>query len=232
MDSYLYLVLNLSVISVPFIFSFYPKTEFWSVWKNLIPGLIIMDLLYLTWDIIFTKLDIWSFNDRYLIGYSFLNLPVEEWLFFICIPYASLFIHFSMVKLFPTWKFSPSVTKILAGMLIIVLFILVLMNPGKLYTNVCFTLTISLLLWVILTKLELLQTFLLSYLFILIPFFIVNGILTGSFISDPVVWYNDNHNLDFRIGTIPFEDIFYGLTLLMGTIFISEKFFKDPAYIQ
>ena len=232
MDSYLYLILNLSVISVPFIFSFYPKTEFWSVWKNLIPGLIIMDLLYLTWDIIFTKLDIWSFNDKYLIGYSFLNLPVEEWLFFICIPYASLFIHFSMVKLFPTWKFSPSVTKFLAGMLIIVLFILLLMNPGKLYTNVCFTLTICLLLWVILTKLELLQTFFLSYLFILIPFFIVNGILTGSFIADPVVLYNNNHNLEFRIGTIPFEDIFYGLTLLMGTIFISGKFFKDPAYFQ
>ena len=232
MDSYLYLILNLSVISVPFIFSFYPKTEFWSVWKNLIPGLIIMGILYLIWDIIFTKMDVWSFNDRYLIGYSFLNLPVEEWLFFICIPYASLFIHFSMVKLYPTWKFSSSITKILTGILIFVLFILVLMNPGKLYTNVCFTLTISLLLWVTITKLELLQTFLLSYLFILIPFFIVNGILTGSFIAEPVVWYNNNHNLEFRIGTIPFEDIFYGLTLLMGTIFISEKFFEDPVYIQ
>ena len=145
MDSYLYLILNLSFISVPFIFSFYPKTEFWSVWKNLIPGLVIMGILYLIWDIIFTKLNVWSFNDRYLIGYSFLNLPVEEWLFFICIPYASLFIHFSMVKLYPTWKFSSSITKILTGILIFVLFILVLMNPGKLYTNVCFTLTISLL---------------------------------------------------------------------------------------
>ena len=60
------------------------------------PGLLIMDSIYIIWDILFTYLGVWGFNNKYLIGYNIFNLPLEEWLFFICIPYASLFIHYSI----------------------------------------------------------------------------------------------------------------------------------------
>ena len=29
--------------------------------------------------------------------------------------------------------------------------------------------------------------------------------------------------MGIRIGTIPFEDIFYGMTLFLGTIYLAEK---------
>ena len=61
-----------------------------------------------------------------------------------------------------------------------------------------------------------------SYCFTLIFFFIVNGILTGSCIEEPVVWYNNNQNLGIRIGTIPVEDIFYGFLLIALTIQLFE----------
>lgn len=61
-----------------------------------------------------------------------------------------------------------------------------------------------------------------AYLFVLIPFFIVNGILTGSFIDEPIVWYNNEENLNIRLGTIPVEDAFYGLLLILNSIVIAE----------
>ena len=224
MDNYLYLLINITSILIPFIFSFYHKTSFFPIWKKLFPGYIIMTTIYLIWDIIFTRMGIWGFNDQYLIGFNILFLPLEEWLFFLCIPFASLFIHYNKIKLNPKLRLSESksrlTVKIIIGLLLFILF----QNFGKLYTTITFTFTILLLTLVMYKNISLLQDFLVSYVFILIPFFIVNGILTGSFIIDQIVWYNNDHNMGIRIGTIPFEDIFYGMTLFLGTIFLADQF--------
>jgi lycopene cyclase domain-containing protein len=53
----------------------------------------------------------------------------------------------------------------------------------------------------------------------MIPFFIVNGLLT----SIPIVLYNDLENVGFRWGTIPFEDSFYALALLMLNVAFLER---------
>ena len=61
--------------------------------------------------------------------------------------------------------------------------------------------------------------FLIAYLIILAPFLVVNGFLTAI----PVVVYNDAENLSIRIYTIPFEDIFYGMLLMLMNISLYEK---------
>ncbi|HLO38917.1 MAG TPA: lycopene cyclase domain-containing protein, partial [Lacibacter sp.] len=69
--------------------------------------------------------------------------------------------------------------------------------------------------------------FLVSYLVVVIPFLIVNGLLTGI----PVVLYNDAENLGFRIfsflpwpmNNIPFEDIFYGMLLILMNVSLFER---------
>lgn len=75
---------------------------------------------------------------------------------------------------------------------------------------------------------ELFQRFFLTYLVILIPFFIVNGVLTGSGIEDQVVWYNNDENLGVRMGTIPIEDTIYNLGMLL-TVLAITVYVSGPA---
>ena len=53
--------------------------------------------------------------------------------------------------------------------------------------------------------------FMLTYIVSLIPFFLVNGILT----SIPIVWYDNAENLGLRIFTIPIDDFIYLFGLLL-----------------
>lgn len=67
--------------------------------------------------------------------------------------------------------------------------------------------------------------FYLSYLLIFLgPFLIVNGILTGSFIDEPVVWYNNSENFSIRVLTIPIEDFVYGFLLYLMNVTLYESY--------
>ena len=157
------------------------------------------------------------------MGLEFFALPLEEYLFFLCIPYSSLFIHICKEKLTPKLKFSNLTTKFFVIGLTSFLLIISILNFNKFYTFSAFILAVISINLSFFRAPQLLNSFLVSYIFILIPFFIVNGLLTGSFIIDEIVWYNNNHNLGLRIGTIPFEDIFYGFSMLFLPLYINHE---------
>lgn len=181
-------------------------------------------VVFIPWDVIFTINGVWGFNQEYFLNIKILSLPLEEWLFFICIPFACIFTHYALLLYFPNIKISENYVQILAYSLILILAILVAFNLDKWYTLVNFSLAI-LLTWVVLKyKPELLQYFFLTFLVMLIPFFIVNGILTGSWIDNEVVWYNNAENLGLRMGTIPVEDSIYAYSMILMNLFLFEKF--------
>jgi lycopene cyclase domain-containing protein len=80
-------------------------------------------------------------------------------------------------------------------------------------------------------KVSWLSRFYFAYLILQIPFLIVNGILTGTGLDNPVVWYNPNHIIGLRIHTIPFEDTFYGMSMLLLSLALYE-FFLSRKQIQ
>lgn len=168
---------------------------------------------------------VWGFNTQYTLGINILHLPIEEWLFFFTIPFACVFIYEAVGFYFPRL----STSRLLRLMtLVAASFVLgiSIANQEKAYTFWNLLFCAMLLIYTAYKNPPWLGQFWLSYLFHLIPFFLVNGILTGSFIEDQVVWYNNAENLGMRIGTIPVEDALYSLLLLLLNIFFFEWFKK------
>ena len=222
----LYLILNIASLSIPLIYSFEKKMRFIQWWKEVFLSISIVAAFFIIWDIIFTNQGVWGFNPTYLVGVDLLNLPIEEWLFFFCIPYASIFIHYAFQYFYPKKKLSKGVTAIITVLLIIVLTITVISNYDKAYTFYNYLLLILVLAYSLFTDNKRLPFFYITFLIILVPFFIVNGILTGSFIEEQVVWYNNAENLGVRIATIPIEDIGYAFNMLFMSILLIEIFKK------
>jgi len=231
-QKYLYLAIDFFSILFPFVFSFYPKYNFSKKWKYLWLAILLPAIFFILWDEWFTQMGVWGFNPRYLTKVYILSLPIEEILFFICIPYACVFTY-EAVNYLITWRMSRAqqdlITDILAG----VLFFMAVIFFDRWYPSVTFILAsvfLNLHRWV--WKSDYLGKFYVAFIFILIPFFIVNGILTGTGIEDQVVWYNDAENLGVRIGTIPVEDTFYGMLLLLMNVSLFEFLQKKKGLVK
>ena len=224
MKPYTYLLVNISCFFIPFIASFYKKHAFYKEWKPFFKSNFIVALIFVIWDFFFTKAGVWGFNPDYLTGLYLTNLPIEEILFFICIPYACVFSYFAftyLIKRNPLYQLESLITYIL----IILLLIVAVVNIDKLYTSVTFLSTAIFLIILKVRKINLSYHYL-SYFFIFPFFFISNGILTGSFLVEPIVWYNNSENLGIRLANIPIEDSIYGLLLIFLTI-EGYKYFKS-----
>lgn len=228
-QKYLYLAIDFFSILFPFIFSFYAKHNFSKKWRYLFPAIALPAIFFMVWDEWFTQMGVWGFNPAYITGIYISSLPIEEILFFICIPYACVFTY-EAVNYLIAWRMTRQLQDVITDVLAGILFFLAVIYFDRWYTSVTFLLTsvyLNLHRWV--WKTDYLGKFYLAFLFILIPFFLVNGILTGTGIEDQVVWYNDAENLGIRMGTIPVEDTFYGMLLLMMNISLFEYLQKKKA---
>ncbi|MBY0433636.1 MAG: lycopene cyclase domain-containing protein [Cyclobacteriaceae bacterium] len=222
---YTYLLVNSLSLAFPVFFSFLPQNQFYKKWKYLWPAIVLPAAFFIAWDVYFTGMGVWGFNPDYVLGVFFINLPIEETLFFVCIPYACAFTYHSINILSKRERLSPRATNRLTDILCGGLLITAFINLDKWYTASAFLVCAALLLlhrWV--WKTYYLGRFYFAFAFILIPFFIVNGVLTGTGLEQPVVWYNEQEFMGFRMGTIPFEDTFYGMALLLMNVTLYEYF--------
>ena len=218
-----YLLINLGAISIPFIYSFHKQLRFDRTWYAFWPAMLITAGVFIWWDVYFTRWGVWGFNPLHLNGINWINLPMEEWLFFLCIPYACVFTYACLNLLIKKDYFGPY-DRTITVVLIVVLTLGGLLNLQRLYTSTTFLATAAfLLLHLLVFKSTYLGRFYLAYLVLLLPFLIVNGLLTGSFVDEQVVWYNNAENLGVRVFTIPVEDFFYGMLMILMNITLYES---------
>lgn len=220
-----YLILNLIIFFSTFIFSFEKRVNYIGKLKFLFPAFLITAIFMLAWDSLFINLGIWGFNEKYIIGIYILNIPIEEVLFFFSVPYSCLFIY-ECINYYFKDKLDNKNNSLILIPLILLCLIISLTNFDKTYTFIKLSLLAILLLINLIKRPKYLNRFLLAFIISIIPFLIFNGILTNGlrFIdSGPIVWYDNNYNLGIRIFTIPIEDLFYSMLMLLMATNIYEK---------
>lgn len=224
-----YALLLAGSILGPFLLSFDKKVAFYKHWKTLFPATLITATIFIIWDIYFTRHNVWWFNREFVTGQFIAGLPVEEWLFFIVIPYCCLFIY-EVSRAYIKWQWTGFIIPLNIVLFIFFLAVTVV-NFDRIYTAVNFgmaTVMIGLQFFLKTHKTYLFH-FYIAYALSIVPFFLVNGVLT----SRPVVGYNDAENLAMRIYTIPVEDFAYLVNLLLMNLNLYEWFKrKSPRLLQ
>ncbi|WP_379963800.1 lycopene cyclase domain-containing protein [Epilithonimonas sp. UC225_85] len=223
---YTYLLINFFTVIICFIFSFHPKIKFNRHFGAFIKSALLVGFVFVLWDIWFTKNGVWWFNYRYLTGVKISELPIEEVLFFICIPFSCVFTYFCLDKFFKLdWK--PFPEKIFVIVSIVFYLGMAVYFHDRIYTFVTFsTASICLLILYFVLKIQWIGKASFIYLILMPGFLAVNGILTGTGLDSPIVNYNPQNFIGLRIFTIPIEDVFYGYEMILWNLYFFEKFKK------
>ena len=211
---------------IPAIFSFHPKLRFDKQFYIIIRSIPLTSIPFIIWDIFFTHTGIWGFNKLLISNIYLFNLPIEEVLFFVIIPFCCLYtfhvIELYKISFFKKLKWTKINLLISSSLLLIVLF-----NYSNRYTFYCLILCAAIILLdtYYLKKIDynIFNTF---FIILFIPFVIVNGALTGLFLNQQVVWYNDTDKLNIFIFTIPIEDLFYSYLMNISNVIVYKTFIK------
>ena len=224
-DKYFYFIVLFIAAIYPLLQSFERRLKFYRTWIYLLPSLFVMMIIHIPIDIFFTKIGIWEFNNELIYGSFILNLPIEEWLFFIIIPFACLFIYRVLKYFFTIPKPSKEIYRI-TFFFGIILILIALYFYNNTYTTVYFGMLGLSLVIINFVKPSWWSDFLFMYAVSLIPFLLINGLLTGSFTNHAVVIYNEAEIIGLRILNIPLEDTIYSFVILLNTVWCYEYFKK------
>jgi lycopene cyclase domain-containing protein len=203
----------------PLLFGAMRPFYFINKWKYTIVPILIPAIFFLIWDSIVADSH-WHFNDKYVLGITLFNLPIEEILFFISIPFACLFT-WEMIIRRSEVKELLWISKIRRYLYLLIPIGIWFFISGKHYTGLAISfLGLAVLLDQLLnTNIILQKRFYLYLLLVLLFTLIFNGYLTWR----PVVTYGVQYQLDFRIFTIPIEDFVYGTALIFMNTSIYQK---------
>lgn len=226
MKSLTYLAVLFFAIIICFIASFDKRIQFHKHFLAYFKAGTLVAIPFIAWDIWFTSLGVWWFNTDYTLGLVIFGLPLEEWLFFFCIPFSCIFTYYCVDKFFKL-DWVDGFNNIIVFVSVIVLAVVGLLHTDKIYTLVTAIVTICTLLYLhFIEKSYWIGRASFLFTILMIGFFLVNGVLTGTGLDSPIVNYNPKDFMGIRMLTIPVEDAVYGYSQFLWIIYFFKKFQK------
>lgn len=224
MIQYTYALILFFTIIICFISSFDKRLLFNQHFGTFIKAAILVAIPFIAWDVWFTSKGVWWFNTDYTLGIVIAGLPIEEWLFFICIPFSCVFTYYCFDKFFKL-NWLSGFNNMIVFATVIVCALVALLHHDKIYTLVTALATMLTVIYLhFIARADWISKASLVYTVLMLGFFPVNGILTGTGLESPIVNYNPKDFLGIRMLTIPIEDAVYGYTQFLLVIYFFKKF--------
>ena len=216
---FLYLSLNIFIVSIPLGLTFDPRVRFYRKWPAVAASVVLVGGVFLFWDILATHFGDWGFHPAYCLRWRVFGLPLEELLFFVTVPYSCLFIY-EVVCYYHEEKIFRVRPAVLFGV-VAVLLVLAILCRDRIYTFVVLSSSALTVLLTLIIQPDLLfsRRYALFMGWSFLPFIIFNGILTAV----PVVMYHQEAILGIRILSIPVEDVLYCFCLLTLSLMVYRK---------
>lgn len=224
MTAYTYSSILFLTVIICFIASYDRRIRFNRYFGAFIKAAILVAIPFILWDIWFTAKGVWWFNTDYTLGLVIAGLPLEEWLFFIFIPFSCVFTYFCFEKFFKLGWLSVF-NNLIVFVSVIVCSVIALLHYDKIYTLVTAVATIITLIYLhFIVRADWIGKASLVFTILMLGFFPVNGVLTGTGLETPIVNYNPGDFLGIRILTIPIEDAVYGYTQFLLVLYFLKYF--------
>lgn len=224
MMAYTYSLILFFTVIICFIASFDKRILFNKHFGAFLKAAVIVAIPFIAWDIWFTAKGVWWFNTNYTLGITLAGLPLEECLFFIFIPFSCVFTYFCFDKFFKL-EWLNAFNTIIAFVSLIICSVIALLHHDKIYTFVTAMITIITMIYMhFIARANWIGKASLVYTVLMLGFFPVNGILTGTGLNAAVVNYNPHDFLGIRMLTIPVEDAVYGYSQFVWVLYFFKLF--------
>ncbi len=224
MMSFTYILVLFFTVIICFIASFDKRLQFNKHFGAFLKASVLVAIPFIAWDVWFTAKGVWWFNINYTMGLNIAGLPLEEWLFFIFIPFSCIFTYYSIDKFFKM-EWLSGFNNLIVFVTVIVCSVTALLYYDKIYTLIT---SLSAILTVVylhfIAKADWISKASLVFTILMLGFLPVNGILTGTGLDTPIVNYNPDDFLGIRILTIPIEDAVYGYTQFLLVLYFFKHF--------
>lgn len=224
MMSFTYILVLFFTVIICFIASFDKRLQFNKHFGAFLKASVLVAIPFIAWDVWFTAKGVWWFNINYTMGLNIAGLPLEEWLFFIFIPFSCIFTYYSIDKFFKM-EWLSGFNNLIVFITVIVCSVTALLYYDKIYTLIT---SLSAILTVVylhfIAKVDWISKASLVFTILMLGFLPVNGILTGTGLDTPIVNYNPDDFLGIRILTIPIEDSVYGYTQFLLVLYFFKHF--------
>ncbi len=203
-----YLLFDLAVLAGPVALGFFGPTFFRGRSARAFIAALIAAIPFLIWDVAVADTH-WFFSPERTLGWRPGGLPIEEWLFFLAVPYALIF-SWEMFLGGPKSRRSRTIGAVALGFGLCALALGVWqLAEGRGYTGLT---GIALGLVAVYDARFGGQVAMRRNFVGLVAIVVLTTVIFDSYLTArPVVTYDDAYNLGVRVGTVPVEDFGYGL---------------------